>query len=89
MQNVFHLQDIFFICSFLGKIRISQNLTRCYDLWVADLMILRQGLKGIKDPVQLHYWAKKHGLVSHPIVIAPKEQLGGSWKLSIAVSETV
>ena len=31
----------------------SQNVTRCNDLWVADLMIMRHGLKEIKDPVHL------------------------------------
>ena len=62
----------------------SQNVTRCDDLWVADLMILRHWLKGIKDLVPFRYWAEKHGFVNHPFVIAHKEQLDGSQKRSDA-----
>ena len=62
----------------------SQNVNRCDDLWVADLMILRHGLKWIKDPEQLRYWAEKRYFVNHPLVIAHQEQLDASRKRSVA-----
>ena len=56
-------------------------------MWVADLIILHHGLKGIKDLEQLGYWAEKLDYVNYLLVIAHQEQLDASRKRSVACEQ--